>query len=300
MPKTDIDYSNTIIYKITCKDIAITDVYVGHTTNFVQRKHSHKQSCLNVKSNNYTCKLYEVIRDNGGWNNWKMEIINFFKCKDHYEARTKEQEYFISLDATLNSIEPMPKPKVIMPIINIKKDTEIFGCTVCNIQCNNSKLLEKHNASKKHLRILNTNDMKNNHHPVAGYKFVCIKCNYSCNKESDFKKHLETIKHNGFNQEFSGTIKVVQHHCCKICDKIYKTASGLWKHTKICYIKEPETYPSNNYVLDSSSTEIKALTNIVLEIVKSNTELQKQYNDLQKQIFELCKRNSITNNNNIT
>ena len=67
MPKIEIDYSNTIIYKITCKDPNITDVYVGHTTNFVQRKHAHKQSCINNKSSNHKCKLYEVIRNNGGW-----------------------------------------------------------------------------------------------------------------------------------------------------------------------------------------------------------------------------------------
>ena len=43
MSKKDIDYSNTIIYKITCKDENVTDVYVGHTINFVQRKHAHWQ-----------------------------------------------------------------------------------------------------------------------------------------------------------------------------------------------------------------------------------------------------------------
>ena len=112
MPKKDIDYSNTIIYKITCKDTTIKDVYVGHTTNFVQRKHAHKQSCINDKSANYNCKLYEIIRNNGGWKNWIMEIINYFKCSDHYEARKKEREFFVSLHATLNSIEPMPKPKL--------------------------------------------------------------------------------------------------------------------------------------------------------------------------------------------
>ena len=84
MPKTEIDYSNTIIYKITCKDPNVTDIYVGYTTNFIQRKHSHKQSCTNIKSTNYKCKLYEVIRNNGGWNNWQMEIINIFNCADNY------------------------------------------------------------------------------------------------------------------------------------------------------------------------------------------------------------------------
>ena len=124
MPKNEIDYSNTIIYKITCKDPSINDVYVGHTTNFVQRKHAHKQCCKNDKASNYKCKLYDVIRNNGGWENWNMEIINFFNCHDHYEARQKEQEYFILLNATLNSIEPMPKPKpkeIIVPKTIIKQ-----------------------------------------------------------------------------------------------------------------------------------------------------------------------------------
>jgi len=33
MPKVEIDYSQTIIYKICCKDPNITDIYIGHTSN---------------------------------------------------------------------------------------------------------------------------------------------------------------------------------------------------------------------------------------------------------------------------
>jgi hypothetical protein len=130
MPKNEIDYSNTIIYKITCKDKNITEVYVGHTTNFVQRKQAHKSSCINIKTPNYKCKLYTVIRANGGWNNWHMEIINFFNCKDHYEATQKEQEYFILLNATLNSIEPCPQPKYVVP-----KEKKILFCKDFNFIC---------------------------------------------------------------------------------------------------------------------------------------------------------------------
>lgn len=111
MPKTEINYSNTIIYKITCEDKSIKDVYVGHTTNFVQRKYAHKQGCINPKSTNHKCKLYSTIRENGGWTNWTMEIVKIVNCNDHFEARIKEQEYFVLLNATLNSIETMPKPK---------------------------------------------------------------------------------------------------------------------------------------------------------------------------------------------
>ena len=106
MSKKSVDYSATLIYKITCKDPTVTDLYVGHTTNFVQRRDEHKQSSVNRDG-----KLYNAIRNNGGWANWTMEIIHFFNCKNLIEAKTKEQEYFVSLKATLNSIEPMPSKK---------------------------------------------------------------------------------------------------------------------------------------------------------------------------------------------
>jgi pectate lyase len=108
MPKLDIDYSNTIIYKIVCKDLSIKELYVGHTTNFVQRKYAHKQGCINLKTPDYNTKLYKTIRECGGWNNWEMTIVNFYNCKSHLEAREKEQEHFISLGATLNSVHPLP------------------------------------------------------------------------------------------------------------------------------------------------------------------------------------------------
>jgi hypothetical protein len=139
MPKKNIDYSNAIIYKITCKDTDNKDVYVGNTTNFVQRKHAHKQGCINPKSPNYDCKLYNTIREKGGWNNWKMEIICLFNCCDHYEARIKEQEYIVSLNANLNSIELMPKPK---------KQTHICDvCNVNNIQCTNTNQTNNNDSS---------------------------------------------------------------------------------------------------------------------------------------------------------
>ena len=248
MPKTEIDYSNTIIYKITCKNPSIYDLYVGHTTNFVQRKHSHKQSCINKKSPNYKCKLYEVIRENGGWENWKMEIINFFECKNHYEARKKEQEYFITLNATLNSIEPyaIPKPKK----ITIKK-------------------------VKQNIKIDSENPLK---------KFNCKNCDYNtCNKK-DFNKHLITIKHiNTINYNSSSSLIDKEYICG--CGKIYKYNSSLFNHKKNCSYNNL----SQANILEESSTEMKILSNLVLEVIKNNNELQKQNQDLHIKLFELCK-----------
>jgi predicted GIY-YIG superfamily endonuclease len=34
------------MYKIVCKDLSITDVYVGSTTNFTNRKRDHKKAAI--------------------------------------------------------------------------------------------------------------------------------------------------------------------------------------------------------------------------------------------------------------
>jgi len=110
MSCVNTDYSNTIFYKISCKDENIHDVYIGHTINFIQRKHAHKQCCSNTKSLNYNCKLYQFIRQQGGWDNWNMDIIAFHKCDGLQSAKIYEQKYYDEFNATLNSIEPNPNP----------------------------------------------------------------------------------------------------------------------------------------------------------------------------------------------
>ena len=226
MPKNEIDYSNTIIYKITCNDSNITDKYVGHTTNFVQRKYAHKDSCVNEKSSNHKCKLYETIRQKGGWSNWKMEIINFFNCKDHYEARIKEQEYFVLLNANLNSIEPVPKPKI-KNVIEPKIKQTIY-CETCKVNFTNLKLLEIHNTTKKHLKFSNNLQQK------SSAKFFCEKCDYKCSKHSDYLKHLLTLKHKNDDTDdvLDDTVLATQYFC--ECGKEYKHRQGLWRHKKLC------------------------------------------------------------------
>ena len=167
MPKPD-DYSNTIIYKITCRDPEIKDVYVGHTVDFIQRKHTHKQSCNNEKNN---CKLYNTIRAKGGWNNWKMEIVNFFDCVDHYEARQKEQEYFISLNATLNSVEPMPKPKEELHMLSLKPNT--FICQLCNYKCCKNSEWIRHTSTTKHKTNQNESPEINDSDKITSYVCNC-------------------------------------------------------------------------------------------------------------------------------
>ena len=69
MPNYILNYENTIIYKLCCQDLNVPYVYVGHTTNFIKRKARHKIDCNNSNKKEYNLKVYQIIRDNGGWEN---------------------------------------------------------------------------------------------------------------------------------------------------------------------------------------------------------------------------------------
>lgn len=101
-----IDYVKTIIYKIYCKDETIKDCYVGHTTNFKQRKIEHKYACCNENSKSYNGKVYSFIRNNGGFDNWVFVELEKFPCNSKEEAHMRENFWYFNLKATLNTISP--------------------------------------------------------------------------------------------------------------------------------------------------------------------------------------------------
>lgn len=92
MPHYKINYSNTTFYKIACKDADIKDVYVGHTTNLTQRKYNHKKCCMNPE--NKTNPIYQVIRENGGWENWEITVLEERECVDAKDAKSREKYHY--------------------------------------------------------------------------------------------------------------------------------------------------------------------------------------------------------------
>ena len=106
MPKTIMDYSKTIIYKIVCNDLNVKDCYVGHTTDMTKRKCAHKTVCNNEKDKFHNLKIYKIIRENGGWDNWNMLLVEEFPCKDKYQACKREREVYEELDAKMNTNRP--------------------------------------------------------------------------------------------------------------------------------------------------------------------------------------------------
>ena len=116
--------------------------------------------------------------------------------------------------------------------------------------------------------------------------FSCEFCNYECSKNSEYIKHLLTRKHIG---NAAGNKKISENkYVCVLCNKPYKSRKGLWSHNKICnYTDDSEKN------IDNSDIEVKSLSVLVVELIKSNQELQKQ-------VLEVCKTNhtNINSHNN--
>jgi len=130
---------------------------------------------------------------------------------------------------------------------------------------------------------------------------LCEYCNYKCSKKCDFNKHIQTNKHKKAilltNQVISLTENTIQpKSICVNCNKLYNSRVGLWYHSKKCN-KNLESQDINMQIqdIDKSNEDNNTiisyheLHNIVLDIVKSNQELQKQNMELQKQMIDVYK-----------
>ncbi len=99
-------YENTICYKIVCKDDSIKDTYIGHTVDFQSRLKNHKCNCHNSSSKEYNHKIYQFIRANGGFENWSVQVIETYNCKNRNEAKQHEQMLIKQHNSSLNTTTP--------------------------------------------------------------------------------------------------------------------------------------------------------------------------------------------------
>ena len=78
-------------------------LYIGSTKNMTVRKYAHKRSCVNPNSNRYNLKVYQYIREYGGWSNWFMLTLEEFEYETKEQLREREQYWIKELGADLNS-----------------------------------------------------------------------------------------------------------------------------------------------------------------------------------------------------
>lgn len=275
MPKGYIDYSNTIIYKIYCNDNTVTDVYVGHTTNFTKRKYQHKFCCSNL---NNTLKIYNTIRNYGGWTNWDMIEIAKYNCKDKTEACIKEQYHYEELKASLNSCAPC-------------LDKNKYFCCICNLQCYSKKSYQTHINCNNHKINLMNNDKPDNINKanktdtnIENKKLhICSYCNFKCLKLSNFETHLATRKHlkltntykiNAVSTENTDHKTTKMYEC--VCGKLYKHRQSLFNHKKKCLTDEHTSLETNNNELKN----IKEIKEDLKILMKDNIEMKQMLLDV--------------------
>ena len=248
MPKDTIDYSNTIIYKIYCNDSSVTDIYIGHTTNFIKRKYQHKTLC----NNSSKLKIYDIIRQNGGWDNWNMVEIAKYCCKDVTEARIREQEHYELLKPSLNIINPISNNKY--SALDVDKTIH----------------LDKDN------NFTSTQNIS---------KFNCELCDYSTSRRCNYNDHLSSRKHKSAMISNQNQQKISENQqksatgfTCSICNKMYKDNSGLWRHKKKCkQIVEESSGSETDSNDEENSADIKQSLlsdkELMMMLIKQNSQL---------------------------
>ena len=135
--------------------------------------------------------------------------------------------------------------------------------------------------------------------PKISQKFYCSFCDYFTCKKSDYDKHLSTLKHknsdNSDKNDDAFSQKVAKIHICE-CGKTYKYRQGLSYHKKNCNIINQEVY-EGKLTTSSSESELKVLTNLVLNVVKQNQELTSKIVDICKTGLNNNQTNNISNSN---
>jgi len=120
------------------------------------------------------------------------------------------------------------------------------------------------------------------------HRFFCDVCCYGTENKKDFSKHENTKKHVDkvavelTKSQLEELKNRQSQHICSHCGKEYKDKSGLWRHKKKCTPAETVT---------QSSQSAFVTNDMVLKLMAQNQ-------DLQKQIFELAKTHTVTNNLN--
>jgi hypothetical protein len=124
----------------------------------------------------------------------------------------------------------------------------------------------------------------------TSHNFFCEICDYGTYKKFNFDIHRESKKHQNNvlttnNNKLAAKTSGKKYEC-EICEKGFNDRAGLWRHNKKC----------NELQNSNKSPEISQ--ELILTIIKQNSELQQTVIEQSKTINEMSKNIQTTNNNN--
>jgi hypothetical protein len=121
--------------------------------------------------------------------------------------------------------------------------------------------------------------------------FICEKCDFSSSQKKDFNRHMLTKKHNSNDYQCFSTEKPKKTPYECMCGKTYKDNSGLWRHKQKC--------KTNIISIDNESPDTELTDKqIIMMLIKDNSEFKKMMIEQQKSLIEIAKEKSPINSTN--
>ena len=128
MFRYNIVMSNVSVYEIVCNNESVQYKYVDYTTNYVKKKYFHKHN-TSIGTN----LLYRQIRENGGWDNWQMRIVEVCDLSNVAEV------------VSSHTTQSPEQSKLV--------------CDTCNYSCVRSFDYDRHCETKRHKAKMQTTDI---------------------------------------------------------------------------------------------------------------------------------------------
>ena len=132
-------------------------------------------------------------------------------------------------------------------------------------------------------------------------QYFCSSCSFKCNKESNYNNHLLTAKHKMITNDNNKMPKNAGKITCE-CGKLYKFASGLSRHKKMCdVIKGGEEQIIETDAIDYKYMFLKSMqqNNELMNIITSQAEKSEEMMGIMKDIIpKIGNNNNSTTNNN--
>ena len=126
----------------------LPEYYVGHTKNVYHRWHKHKNKS---KTENY--KVYQYINNNGGIDNFKMEVLDEIYCSLEEAAKLEDKIYYQKNKEKLNKIRNERYHKNKDEINEKRKEKFICICGSTLRDC----AKQRHFRTEKHIQFIREN-----------------------------------------------------------------------------------------------------------------------------------------------
>lgn len=132
-----LDYAKTVIYQLTCP--TFDGVYINHTTSLRNKKYLYGHPEKATKH----LEFYDVIDLHGGFDNWKMIVLEKYPdCKNAEDAKKKVEEWTKKLQPPPKTSNFPPKTSDLPPKTSDAMDS--ITCKNCGKKFTRNDNLQRH------------------------------------------------------------------------------------------------------------------------------------------------------------